>query len=181
MRRIVGGWWIAGTLALLCSQSVDCVVVARRLGRHSRERHPACWRRVWVHDERSMELSRPVSSRHCRKSRQTGRIVTRDRGRPLATSGARAALPSRGRCRRPARIHNYRLRFRGRIRSAPDKRWMPFEAEQQSVAGDHSSRFFLMRARMFGLPVEAFHRLVDGHARMHVRPPGIIPMVDASR
>ena len=78
------------------------------------------------------------------------------------------------------RVHNYRLRFRGRIRSAPDKRWMPFEAEQQSFAGDHSSRFFLMRARMFGLPVEAFHRLVDGHARMRVRLLGIIPMVDAA-
>ena len=64
------------------------------------------------------------------------------------------------------RVRNYRLRFRGRIRSAPDSRWMPFEAEQQSVA-DEPTRLFLMRARMFGVPVEAFHRASNGHATMH--------------
>jgi hypothetical protein len=76
-------------------------------------------------------------------------------------------------------IRNYRLRFRGRIRSAPDSAWMPFEAEQQSFANP-STRLFLMRARMFGLPVEAFHRFVDGRATMQVKVLGILPMIDAS-
>jgi hypothetical protein len=76
------------------------------------------------------------------------------------------------------RVLNYRLRFRGRIRSAPDARWMPFEAEQLSVA-DPPARFFLMRARMFGVPVEAFHRFVGGHATMQVKLAGAIPLVDA--
>ena len=76
------------------------------------------------------------------------------------------------------RVRNYRLRFRGRIRSAPDSAWMPFEAEQQSFT-DPPTRLFLMRARMFGLPVEAFHRLADGHATMQVKVVGIVPMVDA--
>ena len=77
------------------------------------------------------------------------------------------------------RIRNYRLRFRGRIRSAPDSAWMPFEADQQSFANP-STRVFLMRARMFGLPVEAFHRFVDGRATMRVKVLGLVPMVDAS-
>jgi hypothetical protein len=65
------------------------------------------------------------------------------------------------------RVRNYRLHFTGRIRSAPDARWMPFEADQQSF-DDQRTRLFLMRARMFGLPVEAFHRLVDRRATMQV-------------
>jgi hypothetical protein len=77
------------------------------------------------------------------------------------------------------RIRNYRLRFRGRIRSAPDSRWMPFEAEQQSFA-DEPTRLFLMRARMFGLPVEAFHRSVGGHATMQVKVAGIVTIVNAA-
>ena len=47
------------------------------------------------------------------------------------------------------RVRNYRLRFRGRIRSAPDAKWMPFEAMQHSFA-DEPTRLFLMRARMYG-------------------------------
>lgn len=76
------------------------------------------------------------------------------------------------------RVRNYRLRFRGRIRSAPDSRWMPFEADQQSVA-DRPARLFLMRARMFGLPVVVFHRLVDGRATMQVKIAGAIPIAIA--
>ena len=76
------------------------------------------------------------------------------------------------------RVRNYRLRFRGRIRSGPDARWMPFEAEQQSFA-DQPTRLFLMRARMFALPVEVFHRRIGGRATMQVKIAGAIPMVDA--
>jgi hypothetical protein len=39
---------------------------------------------------------------------------------------------------------------------------------------------FLMRARMRGLPVEVFHRLVQGRATMQVKLLGAIPIVDAS-
>lgn len=76
------------------------------------------------------------------------------------------------------RVRNYRLRFTGRIRSAPGAPWMPFEAQQQSFA-DQPARLFLMRARMSGLPVEVFHRLVEGRATMQVRLLGAIPMADA--
>ena len=76
------------------------------------------------------------------------------------------------------RVQNYRIRFRGRIRSAPNSAWMPFEAEQQSFT-DQPTRLFHMRARMFGLPVDIFHRLMDTHATMRVKVFGVLPMVDA--
>jgi hypothetical protein len=77
------------------------------------------------------------------------------------------------------RVASYRLRFRGRIRSAPDAAWMPFEAEQQSFTNP-PTRLFLMRARMKGLPVEAFHRLADGHATMRVKVLGAFTVADAA-
>ncbi|MHB1327730.1 MAG: DUF6544 family protein [Gemmatimonadales bacterium] len=76
------------------------------------------------------------------------------------------------------RVRNYRIRFRGRIRGTPEARWMPFTVDQQSFA-DAPSRFFLMHARMFGLPVEAFHRLAEGQATMQVKLLGAIPLVRA--
>ena len=36
----------------------------------------------------------------------------------------------------------------------------------------------LMRARMFGVPVQAFHRLIGGHATMQVKVAGVVPMAD---
>jgi uncharacterized protein DUF6544 len=77
------------------------------------------------------------------------------------------------------RVLNYRVHFKGRIRSGPGARWMPFEADQQSFA-DQPTRLFLMHARMFGVPVEVFHRRIGGHATMQVKIAGAIPMVDAS-
>jgi Family of unknown function (DUF6544) len=76
------------------------------------------------------------------------------------------------------RVWNYRLRFRGRIRSGPDAAWMPFEARQQSFT-DPPTRLFLMQARRAGLPVLAFHRLIGGRATMQVKIAGAIPIVDA--
>jgi hypothetical protein len=55
---------------------------------------------------------------------------------------------------------------------------MPFEAEQQSFA-DEPTRLFLMRARTFGLPVEAFHRAVGGRATMQVTIAGVVPIENA--
>ncbi len=54
---------------------------------------------------------------------------------------------------------------------------MPFEAEQRSFA-DEPTRLFLMRARMFGVPVQAFHRLIGGSATMRVSAVGVVPIVN---
>ena len=37
---------------------------------------------------------------------------------------------------------------------------------------------FLMRARLFGVPVQAFHRLIGGHATMQVKVADVVPMGD---
>jgi hypothetical protein len=76
------------------------------------------------------------------------------------------------------RVRNYRLRFHGRIRRAPDAAWMSFEADQQSFA-DRPTRLFLMQARMFGIPVLVFHRLIGGRATMQVKVLGAMSIVDA--
>lgn len=56
---------------------------------------------------------------------------------------------------------------------------MPFEATQHSFVGG-PIRLFLMRARMRGLPVQAFHRYEGGRATMRVRLGGVLPVADAS-
>jgi len=77
------------------------------------------------------------------------------------------------------RIQSYRVRFRGRIRSGPDARWMPFEADQQSFA-DRPTRLFWIRATMMGMPLDGLHRLAEGHATMRIKPLGAFAVVDAA-
>jgi hypothetical protein len=77
------------------------------------------------------------------------------------------------------RVWNFRARFRGRIRSGPDARWMSFTGEQYNFYGA-PSRFFLMEASMFGLPVQAFHRYVGASATMRVKVASLVSIVDAS-
>ena len=112
--------------------------------------------------------------------------IERPSSAPLVTEADLAPLPepvrrylrATGMVGQP-RIHNYRLRFRGRIRSGPDNRWMPFVANQQSFA-DVPTRLFLMDATFLGVPVQAFHRLSGGHATMVVKAVGAVTIVDES-
>ncbi|HEV8208651.1 MAG TPA: DUF6544 family protein [Vicinamibacterales bacterium] len=130
-------------------------------------------------------LTRGPRSFRARFARDTANALARHPGASVVTEAdlARCPLPVQRYLREVGvigqpTVWNYRLRFRGRIRSAPDARWMPFEADQLSVA-DPPARFFLMRARMFGVPVEAFHRLVGGRATMQVKVAGAMTLVDA--
>lgn len=77
------------------------------------------------------------------------------------------------------RVHNFRVRFVGRIRSTADAPWMEFTAEQFSFV-DGPTRLFMMDARMKGLPVDVFHSYVRGEARMQVKVLSLYPMIDAS-
>jgi hypothetical protein len=76
------------------------------------------------------------------------------------------------------RVLSYRLRFRGRIRGGPKNAWMSFQTDQQSFT-DRPTRLFLMRASMWGIPVQAFHRFVGPSARMQVKIAGVVQLVDA--
>jgi hypothetical protein len=77
------------------------------------------------------------------------------------------------------RVRDYTVRFSGRIRRGADAPWMPFTAEQHSVVSA-PTRLFLMRARMRGLPVEAFHRYQGGLASMKVVLAGLVPIANAA-
>lgn len=122
---------------------------------------------------------------HARYLRDVEAGLSRSVDAPLVTETDLAVLPEPvrrylrlTRAVGQPRVNNYRVRFTGRIRSAPNAAWMPFHADQQSFV--HApTRLFLMRARMFGVPVEAFHRLIDGHATMQVKVAGLVQIVNA--
>ncbi len=76
------------------------------------------------------------------------------------------------------RIHNFRARFRGQVRSGPTARWMNFSAEQ--VSGfDDPSRLFLMEASMFGVPIQALHKYLGPSATMRVKVASLLQVADA--
>jgi hypothetical protein len=55
------------------------------------------------------------------------------------------------------RVHCFRARMHGRIRSGPDARWMPFRAEQYNFLDGEPARLFYMTASMLGIPFQGFH------------------------
>lgn len=76
------------------------------------------------------------------------------------------------------RIWNYRLRFRGELRNDENSPWMKMVADQQSFV-DPAARFFLIRASMFALPVQAYHRYVGPAATFRVRVASLFTVVNA--
>jgi hypothetical protein len=76
-------------------------------------------------------------------------------------------------------VHHFKATWRGRIRSTSDDPWMEFTAEQYNFPGE-PARFFLMRARKGGLPVDVYHSFRKQSATMRVRLLSLIPLVDAS-
>lgn len=170
--------WIVGAVALVVSQAVIA----------------SAWHDAWAGTVPNLLLLLVVAhgwltegpaSFHAQYLRDVEAGLARHGEAPVVTEADLAPLPDPvrrylrvTRVVGQPRVRNYRLRFRGRIRSAPDSVWMPFEAEQQSFA-DEPTRLFLMRARMYGVPVEAFHRSIDGHATMQVTLAGAVPIADA--
>lgn len=75
------------------------------------------------------------------------------------------------------KVQAFRVVARGRIRATPDDPWMPFTAEQQNTLHP-PSRFFHMRARKAGLPVDVLHVFRDAHAAMQAKVLSLIPVVD---
>ena len=173
------GYWLLGAVALLGSQ----LVIA------------SSWRDAWAGTAVNVLLLVVVahgwltegpSSCHAQYLRDVAAGLARAVDAPVVTEADLVRLPEPvqrylrlTRTVGQPRVRNYRIRFTGRIRSGPTARWMTFTAEQQSFV-DQPTRLFLMRASLLGVPVEAFHRLIDGHARMQVKAAGILPIEDAS-
>ena len=76
------------------------------------------------------------------------------------------------------RVRNYRVRMHGRIRSGPERPWMPFTAEQYNVVAP-AARLFYLNATMFAVPVQGYHRYLDGEASMLVKAAALVPVARA--
>lgn len=76
------------------------------------------------------------------------------------------------------RVANYRLHFHGALRNGPDSAWMPMEVDQQSFVAP-AERLFLVDARMFGLPISAYHRYIGPSATFEVSVASLLKIVDA--
>jgi hypothetical protein len=77
------------------------------------------------------------------------------------------------------RVHNFRVRMHGRIRSGPDARWLPLTAEQYNFV-DPVARLFYLNGSMFMIPVLGYHRYVGPSATMRVEAAGLVRLVDVS-
>ncbi len=77
------------------------------------------------------------------------------------------------------RVYNFRVEMRGRIRSGPDARWMPLRVEQYSFMKE-PARLFYMRASMFAIPVQGYHRYTATSASMNVKAAAVVPVVSAT-
>jgi hypothetical protein len=88
--------------------------------------------------------------------------------RYLDFAGVRAGQP---------RPRSFRAKMAGRIRSADGAPWMPFEAEQHSTL-DPPRRYFFMRAKHSGLPIDGLHAYDERGATMQIRLLSVFPVVD---
>lgn len=77
------------------------------------------------------------------------------------------------------RVHNYRVRMHGRIRSGRESRWMPFVAEQYNFV-DPPVRLFYLNASMFAIPVQGYHRYAGSSASMRAKAAALIPVATES-
>ena len=76
-------------------------------------------------------------------------------------------------------VSSFSATLHGRIRSGPNKPWMPFTGRQLNTYGDHPRRYFWIDAEMHGLPVTVFHAYED-HATMRGKILSLIPILDVS-
>ncbi len=65
------------------------------------------------------------------------------------------------------RVRNFRAAFRGDFRNGLEGRWMSFRSEQVNVV-EPPSRLFLMKASMFGVPIEGLHMFRSDGASMRI-------------
>lgn len=78
------------------------------------------------------------------------------------------------------RVRSFRTKFSGTMRRSHAAGWMPIQAEQHTFLRPEPARLFLMKASVFGVPFEAFHRFVGPTATMQVRVLSLFQVVDAN-
>jgi hypothetical protein len=77
------------------------------------------------------------------------------------------------------RIRNFRTTFSGEFRNGLKSSWVTFTSEQYNFT-DPPGRVFLMKAAMYGLPVEGLHLFERDGATMQIRVASLWSIVDAS-
>jgi hypothetical protein len=77
------------------------------------------------------------------------------------------------------RVHNFRARTQGRIRSAANARWITLSAEQYNFF-DEQARLFYLNGSTFMIPVQGYHRYVGASATMRIKAAALVTLVDAS-
>lgn len=114
------------------------------------------------------------------------RTLARREATPLVTAADLEHLPAPvrkylelcGVVGRP-RVRNFRAVFTGEFRNGVNGPWMPFRSEQVNGC-DQPERFFLMDARLHGLPVQGLHQFDAAGASMRIKVAGLVQVVDAT-
>jgi membrane protease YdiL (CAAX protease family) len=171
-------WWAPGAAAIVVSQTViltswddarfgsimnGVLMLAVAYGFASRG--PLSLRSEFEHDVR---LERPTTAQAEAITEQDLASLPDPVQRYLRRSGVVGSPP----------VSDFRASWRGRMRSAPSSAWMTFTAEQVDIV-DTPQRFFMMDARMKGLPVDVLHVFDERGATMRVKLLSVRSMVDA--
>jgi hypothetical protein len=77
------------------------------------------------------------------------------------------------------RIQNFKAVFSGDFRNGLNGPWMAFRSEQYNFI-DQPTRLFLMKATMYGLPVEGLHIFRGDSATMQIKLASFIQVVNAN-
>ena len=76
------------------------------------------------------------------------------------------------------RIQNFKAVFTGDFRNGLNGPWMVFRSEQYNFI-DQPTRLFLMKATMYGLPVEGLHMFRGDSATMQIKLASLLQVVNA--
>lgn len=76
------------------------------------------------------------------------------------------------------KVKSFRMVCSGEFKTAPDKDFVPSQAEQYNVVDD-SRRVYFMSLKMSGLPVVGLHVYKDAAATMQIRLAGLVTVADA--
>ena len=171
-------WWAVGAVAIVLSQ----VAIA---GSWRDARFGTVANAIILAGVIYGGLDRGPRSLHAAYARAVARLPHAAPG-PTLTEADLAPLPppvqryarQAGAVGRP-RVHEFRVRWTGRIRADASSAWMPFVAEQHNTI-EPARRLFMMDARMKGLPVAVLHAFAPEGATMRVKLLSAVSMVDAA-
>ena len=76
-------------------------------------------------------------------------------------------------------VRNVRVEFVAQMRSSATAAWMPATATQYEFF-DPPARLFFMKATRTGIPIDVWHRYVDGAATFQARVAGLFSMINQS-